>query len=243
MDSQQNKKLAYITGTSRGIGFALAELLLEDGYYVIGMSRTNTITHPNFHFHEIDLSNLAEIESFIFEHPATEVLLINNAGTLGEILPVGRLSNQSIRDVTLLNILAPQILMNLFIQTYSQAVSSGKIINISSGAGKKPIESWAPYCASKSAIDLFSETISAEFSQQNQSNWTIYSIAPGVVDTAMQEHIRSASSEDFAMLQNFISLKEDHQLSTPIAVAKKLIYILKNPDLFKKTIFSLRDLD
>jgi benzil reductase ((S)-benzoin forming) len=243
MDSQQNKKIAYITGSSRGIGLALTELLLQNGYFVIGLARTNNIEHPNFLFHKIDLSNLEAVETFEFIHDAKEVLLINNAGVLGEIFPVGKLSNRTINEVMILNSLAPQILINQFLRTYGATAEKGQIINISSGAGKRPIQSWATYCASKAAINLYSETVAEEFRENNRSNWSIFAVAPGVVDTTMQDHIRKADPSEFSMLESFISLKEENQLSNPVDVAKKLNHIIRNPLEFDKTVISLRDFD
>jgi benzil reductase ((S)-benzoin forming) len=63
----------YITGTSRGIGKAFAEYLLEDpSNYVIGMSRQKTIDHPNYRHFFLDLTDMNAVANFKFElhsHP------------------------------------------------------------------------------------------------------------------------------------------------------------------------------
>ena len=57
----------FITGTSRGIGKALAETLLEnDNNEVTGISRTRSIKHPNYKHITTDLSNLSDTESIFF---------------------------------------------------------------------------------------------------------------------------------------------------------------------------------
>ncbi|WP_066757273.1 SDR family NAD(P)-dependent oxidoreductase [Crocinitomix algicola] len=241
MDSQQNK-IAYITGTSRGIGRAIAELLLQEGYMVYGIGRTNEIQHHHFFPINLDLSDLKAVEAFFFDAVGREVILINNAGIIGEIGPIGVIANHTIQSVMTVNALAPQMLINKFIDTYrKQDIIKGQIINISSGAGKYPIDGWANYCASKAAIDIYSETIDLEFKLHQLHNWHIHSIAPGVVDTGMQSEIRSSNPELFKSHQKFIDLKADNELNKPENVATKLYEVIADPKRFDQTIISVRD--
>lgn len=242
MDSQRNK-IAYITGCSRGIGQAIAELLLDRGYIVYGISRTSTIQHHHYYPIQLDLSKMEAVEAFYFDAVGDEILLINNAGAIGEIAPVGSLSNKTIVEVMNINTLAPQVLMNKFLATYkNQKLSKAHIINISSGAGKYAIDAWATYCASKAAIDLFSETIRQELQLHQLSNWFIHSIAPGVVDTAMQGEIRAADPSNFKAHDRFIQLKAENELAQPEIVARKILPIIQNPQSFENTLLSVRDL-
>ena len=114
MAVQQNK-LAYITGSSRGIGEALVDLLIDLDYRVIGLARTNVAESSNFKSISLDLSDMTAVHAFEFSENAQDVLLINNAGLIGEISPVGKVSDQSIEQVITVNTIAPQILMNKFI--------------------------------------------------------------------------------------------------------------------------------
>jgi len=237
----QLRKIAYVTGASRGIGEALIKKLLSENYVVVGLSRTTNFSHPNFKAITIDLADLMAVKKFVFSENAEHVLLVNNAGVLGDIGPVGSLNTETFEKVMNVNVIAPQILSNAFMATYIGNVASGHILNISSGAGKNPIDGWATYCASKAAIDLFSETIRKEIDVHKIENWFIHSIAPGVVDTAMQSEIRTVSEEKFSSIQRFKDLKVKNQLSAPKDVADQLMKVIAAPHAFEKTIFSVRD--
>lgn len=240
MDFQPNK-LAYITGSSKGIGKALCLKLLSHQYRVVGLSRSNDIEHPNFSHVAIDLNDLEAVKAFTFDGSANEVILINNAGIIGEIGPVGSIPNQTIQDVIQINTIAPQVLMNNFLKHYKSKVKQGHLFNISSGAGKQPIDAWASYCASKAALDLFSQTIREEWKLHGIKNWHIHSIAPGVVDTNMQVDIRKANPKQFKQVEKFIDLKNDGNLSDPEQTANLLYRVIVNPNYYADTIISVRD--
>src|SRR5690606_15807073 len=124
-------------------------------------------------------------------------------------------NNQSIVDIMVTNTIATQLLTNKFIKSFLTSSLPLKILNISSGAAKRPIASWASYCASKVAIDLFSETIKLEMNERGITNFTIHSVSPGVVDTNMQFEIRSASPEKFKTSKRFRDLKNNDELQHP----------------------------
>jgi benzil reductase ((S)-benzoin forming) len=242
MDYQPNK-IAYITGASSGIGEALVQLLIDEGYFVVGMSRTPVKKTAHYLHESIDLSDISKVQSFRFKHEAEEMLLVNNAGAIGDILPIGKNKVENMTAVAHLNILAPQILMNTFIQQFQGKIKQGHILNISSGAGKYPIDSWGPYCASKAALDLFSETAQQEFNSRNWDHWFCHAIAPGVVDTPMQNEIRSADPSEFKNLQKFMDLKSNQELASPEEVAKKLFRVIKNPAEYENVLLSVRNFE
>lgn len=243
----------YITGTSRGIGKAFAEhLLTNPANHVIGISRQKTIEHPNYrHFH-LDLTDANAIADFKFElhGNAKKIYLINNAGALGFIKPIGKWDADTIIKNYTLNLIAPSVLTNAFMNCYHTTDAEKVIVNISSGAGKNPIDGWAVYCASKAGLDMFSRVVDAEQKVQSHhpaenihKGFKIFSIAPGVVDTEMQEGIRSANSEDFSRLEDFIGYKVNNQLSEPKAVSEKYMKLFENISSIKEVLSSIKDYD
>jgi benzil reductase ((S)-benzoin forming) len=241
----------YITGTSRGIGKAFAEFLLEDpSNNVIGMSRHKTIEHPNYRHFFLDLTNVSAVTDFKFElhsHPQ-KIYLINNAGTLGAIRHIGKQSVESIVASYTVNLIAPSILTNAFIDCYNTTDAEKVILNISSGAGKNPIDGWATYCASKAGLDMFSRTVDleqklrAKHPQENiHKSFKIFSISPGVVNTQMQSEIREASEEDFSRLEDFKRYKETEQLADPKNISRKYFEILSDINSIKDVLSAVKD--
>jgi len=235
--------IAYITGTSSGIGKALAELLLNQGHQVVGLSRRNNIMHPNYNHITIDLTDLSQLKAIDFSsHLNDDVILVNNAGGIGAIKPIGSQTADEIIELNVLNSIVPQILCNKFIAKYrSNATLKYQILNISSGASKRPIDAWATYCASKASINLFSETILEELKSRGYNNWSVFSISPGVVDTEMQSDIRSSNPNDFLGHQKFIDLKNNDELLNPKIIAEKMAKLIYSPSLFQSTYILLNE--
>jgi benzil reductase ((S)-benzoin forming) len=226
-----NNKTIIITGVSSGIGKACAELYLEKDYNVLGISRSNTIKNKNYRFISCDLSDPYQIEQLDFNEELdkeSDIILINNAGTIGEIKHFTNVSASHLRELSNLNILAPQLLITLLFQQIDpKRIES--IITISSGAAQRPIPSWAAYCASKAAINMYSETLKIELTELGLKT-KIYSVAPGVVDTNMQVIIRAASQEDFTSVTNFQRMKDEGALRSPKEVAVLLDQLIQSEE-------------
>jgi len=232
------QKLALITGTGGGIGKALAELLLDKNYKVVGYSRTNQITHRNFTFNKINLSDLAATKKLIFpEANGSEVLLVNNAAIIGTIIPFDKKKATDIINECQLNLISPTLLSQKFISTYKKDLKL--LINIGSGAANNPIPSWGTYCATKAGLDMLTQVIAEE----NHENLTIFSVHPGIVDSNMQKKIRETKPGLFPLLSKFTNYYTNNELENTGTVAKKLYYIIQNFNQFTENILSIRDLN
>jgi benzil reductase ((S)-benzoin forming) len=231
----------YITGSSRGIGHHLALEALNSGAIVYGYSRNCTIEHNNFHHGSLDLTDLEQVKQF--ELPkvegATKVVLINNAGTLGEMKYVGDLDQDQLISAFNVNLIAPSLLMNKFLKTYASNDMSRLIFNISSGAANNPYDGWSAYCSTKAGLDMFGKVVDAEQRILN-SNLKVMSVAPGIIGTKMQEEIRNSDSASFSLHQKFIEFHENGDLKTPESSAKELINVIQNQDQYNEVVFDLR---
>lgn len=230
-----------ITGTSRGLGNAIVKGLLKSDNHIFCISRTRNeeliqlasnkkvgleyIAFDLFEVHKIkDMMN--QIFSSINKKSINSITLINNAGILSPIKPIELCSSEEIDRNISINLTVPMILTSSFISNTGVIDSEKRIINISSGAGKKPYYGWSNYCTSKSGIDFFTRCVSVE--QINKENPVkIISFAPGIIDTDMQAEIRKTKKEYFEDIERFISFKTEGKLLQPDIVADYVIKFSK----------------
>lgn len=233
------KNAFFITGVSSGIGLACARFFLEQGHSVVGIGRNSVIEHDNYSFLKLDLSNAQDVYDFQLPNiKAGEIILINNAGVLGDVLPVWEQSDENYNNVLQVNVNAAVLLSKKFINLFDK----GLIINISSGAANRAIKGWSAYCASKAALDMFSMTLQEELTHYNKE-FVVKSIAPGVVDTNMQTKIREVNPEHFPDSPNFHDLYETNQLDNPDHTAMKLNYVITHLADFNSVVLSLREIE
>jgi benzil reductase ((S)-benzoin forming) len=240
----------FITGTSTGLGKAIAEALLKrDDVQVYGISRTCTIVDTRYTHITADLIDVTQVHHVMDQFSTIQfattdsIYLINNAGVVDPILHANEFTDSNIQQLLQVNLIAAIQLISAFLKIPSACCAQRVIISISSGAATKVIDGWSLYGASKAALDHFSKHVARELEIQNESTTHIYSVAPGVVDTPMQAKIREASVAGFSTRDRFINLFENDQLMPANKVALDYLRILDNPNEFTQVVFSVRDLE
>lgn len=219
---------AIVTGHSKGLGDALAEALLARGAAVLGLARSRRREAPGLTQVALDLSDPAGLQAWLaggmlgdFLAGAERTLLINNAGLLRPMGPVGGHEPARIVQAVAVNVTAPLLLTNAFIAA-SGALADRRVLHLSSGAARTPYAGWSLYCATKAALDHHARSVSLD----GLPGLRISSVAPGVVDTDMQAEIRASSEADFPLLPRFIALKEKGELAAPADCARHLVELL-----------------
>lgn len=240
----QKETLFVITGASKGLGKALVNELTKDPLVsVIGISRSTLEDNRSYTHISLDLTNIPKlIEGLDIIFPQgnfKKVVLINNAGWIGEIAHNGRLDPLSIEKIHQVNVIAPGILMNAFMERYNDLEGVKLVVNISSGAANKEMDGWSGYCASKAALNQMTKVAQHESNLQNRG-FKLYALSPGIIDTPMQETIRAASEENFSKLSKFRSFKENNELSSASKTAKKVIYLSQNYHLYDEVLQDVR---
>lgn len=245
-----------ITGASKGLGKAIAKQLISKDNFIICISRSKNKELINFansqkaklNYYKFDLSKINEIQRLmnkIFSNididSISSIILINNAGTLSPIKPIDKARPNEIIYNLNLNLIAPIILTEIFINITKKLNIEKRIINISSGAAIKPYYGWSCYCSSKSGLEMFTKCLAIE--QNNSENPVkIISFIPGIMDTDMQTQIRSTTKENFIDLERFIGYKNEGKLSTPDYVASKIIEIINRKEINNGELINIKDL-
>ena len=246
MKRAANLNTYYITGTSRGLGQALAgELLSDNDNRVFGIGRSCTLAHTRYHHYDLDLSVAEAVREFRFGLPrgTRRAVLINNAGMIEPVAPVGRMDNQTLAAGFTVNLISPAMLMNNFIRHTQNSRAQRMIINISSGAGRHTVDSWSVYCAAKAGLDMFSEVLHSEQPIHHPKHLVrIFSIAPGVVDTRMQARIRAVPKRDFAGKERFKKMKAEGMLAPADETARSILKVLARPERYAHICLDVRDL-
>jgi benzil reductase ((S)-benzoin forming) len=104
----------------------------------------------------------------------------------------------------------------------------GVLVNISSGAAQRGRAGWAAYCGGKAAVDRITEAVQLE---EAASGLRAYAVAPGVVDTDMQELIRAMPPERFPDVDQFVERKRRGAFNSPAFVADRILdLVATRPD-------------
>lgn len=238
-------KYFIVTGASKGLGKSIVDKLLEnDNNRIFGISRTSDEEHlkKGVKYLNVDLGDtkaIAGTVNTIFSHinktSDDEFYLINNAGTINPIKTIENTDVDSLIANINVNLTSLMVLSSEFIYSLESFNGKKRILNVSSGAAKRPITGWNVYCSAKAGVDMFTQTVALE---QNSKEFPVHlmAVAPGIIDTGMQETIRLADKENFRDLDQFKSFKEKGTLLNPSVVASGIIKLLLGNDFINGDI-------
>ena len=219
MDASPN--LAIVTGTSTGIGAAVAAQLLAGGWDVVGIARRPAaLAQARYQHLSADLSDLHAASRLIelrlapaMSSGRRRVALVNNAARTGELGPLQDVSLVELQPTFTLNVATPLWLMG-FVVRHAPADAAIRIVNVSSGAAVQPIPGLSAYCGSKAALRMAGMVFAQELDSPGGAarDVTILSYEPGVVDTEMQVEARSYPEREFPWVGIFKGFKDSGML-------------------------------
>lgn len=229
--------IVHITGTTSGLGEALAKAFCQlPDVVVYGYARREaTLTFPNYHHLHTDLAEVGSETSLHVGNACDSEILINNAGSLGPVAPIGQMKAGELSRMWMINTAAVMEWTNRFVA--ESKARKKTVITISSGAGARATASWSAYCASKAAINMATEVWNIDHPDMH-----FLAIAPGIVDTEMQAEIRTASKEQFPDIEKFIGYHENGDLKSSDEIAQIILPIALRPDSAPSSVFSVREL-
>lgn len=236
-------KTIFITGVSSGIGQALATHFLAAGADVYGLSRREPdglIGRPGFSFATIDLEALPSIAPAVVRllaQAASLDLVILNAALLGPIADMADADLDGMRRVMDVNVWANKPILDT---VFAGGRKVNQVVAISSGAAVSGSRGWNGYAISKASLNILIKLYAAERPGTHFS-----SLAPGLVDTAMQASIRALAPDPrFATVERLRKAAGTPEMPSPEALAPRLARAIEAVRSTKSGAFSdLRDLD
>jgi len=241
---------AIVTGHARGLGEAIAEQLLTRNIPVLGLARHRHAALAErfptlLEQIEIDLADGAALarwlagealRRFVADAGDGGLLLVNNAGTVQPVAPLGAQESARIAQAISLNVTAPLVLADAV--TAVRPAGGLRILHVSSGAAHTAYAGWSIYCATKAALDQHARAAALDA----LPGVRICSLAPGVIDTGMQAEIRASSLENFPGRARFDGLKRDGQLTSPTQAGQRLVAFLLSEGFASEPVADLRQL-
>ncbi len=250
-----SQHLYILTGGSRGMGLAMAEQLLQAGNTLLCISRNpqdrlsacaqKTGAHLEQWAHDLaDGAKASEaLKNWLQSQNVTAFLsatLINNAGVIPNIGPLSQADPHNLAMALRVGLEAPMQLCAAFLGATESWRLPRKVVNISSGLGRRAMASQAGYCAAKAGMDHFTRCLALDEALKPHGA-KVTSLAPGVIDTAMQLQMRVATPENFPDQHGFQQLKDTGQLTPPEDAARRVLNYLARPDFGSNPVSDVRD--
>lgn len=210
-----------ITGVSSGLGYALANTYLGHSWKVYGISRNypNGLQgNPNLYFQALDLADLGYIPnalSSLLSHVKKLDLAVLNAGVLCPIADMKDSRMDDLQYAMTVNVWANKVILDTIFQ---RGIEVNQVVAISSGAAVTGHRGWNGYAISKTALNMM-----VQLYAQERPHTHFTALAPGLVDTTMQEYIASVpDAERFPTIARLQRLKGTAEMPSADGAAHRL---------------------
>ncbi len=189
-----DKKIALVTGASRGIGRAIAEQLIADGFFVTGTATSDNGAEAisaylgdngkGYKLNVADPDSIADVIKQISDDFSAPTILVNNAGITRDNLLM-RMKDDEWADIININLTSVFRMSKAVLRGMMKA-KVGRIINISSVVGATGNAGQTNYSAAKAGIVGFAKSMAKEVGSRNI---TVNTVAPGFIDTDMTKEL------------------------------------------------------
>ena len=249
--------LYILTGASRGLGLGMARQLLTAGHSLLCIARhrndelgllAGSTPQCTLEQWTADLGDggaavAARLHDWLVSLDAdtyASVTLINNAAVLPRIAPLADASSADIASVLRVGLEAPMQLCAAFLSATRDWRGARRVLNISSGLGRRAMGSQAAYCAAKAGMDHFTRCLALDEARL-PNGARVCSLAPGVIDTDMQVQLRGADAAAFPDRGSFEQLQRGGALSSPRDAACRVLAWLDRADFGVNPVADVRD--
>ena len=213
------RRVAVVTGASRGIGAATAELLAGEGAQVIRVARSLSAgTHGSFHDVPCDLTDPAQVNRLgvriVTQHGAPDIV-VSNAGSF-LLRPLEETDPAEFQQQLAVNLAAPFHVARAFLPAMRKA-GKGSFISVGSVADHVGFPENAAYAASKFGLRGLHETLVAEY---RGSGVRLTLVSPGATDTEMWDGVELEQRPEFTPRSGMLR---------PNDVAEAILFVATRP--------------
>jgi benzil reductase ((S)-benzoin forming) len=226
-------RLAVVSGGSRGLGRALCEQALAQGFRVIELSRSA----PHAYSIRADLTQpvlaaqaLAAALRGVDAASLDEFVFIGNAGVIEPLGAAARQSAAALRANLNVNVVSAITLFGVVIDALQDAPARKVLVNVGSGAAHTARAGLSLYGAAKAGLEQFMRAVALEQAAQRHP-FIAVTIDPGALDTGMQSALREADAQDVPAAVDFAQRHARGELASADDVAATLWRIARLPAL------------
>ena len=248
--------LYIITGASKGMGFAMARQLLDQKHRLLCISRSASAALASAALRtRCELTQWTDdlcdplpvatrlktwLQSQVL-HDMTSATLINNAGVIPPLVPLHESDPVELVQAIRVGLEAPLAMSATFLAATRPWSATRRVLNISSGLGRRPMASQSAYCAAKAGLDHFTRCMALDEALE-VNGARVCSLAPGVIDTDMQAQLRNASLASFPDQAGFSQLKSEGHLTSADEAASRVLAWLHCSNFGKQPVADVREL-
>jgi len=252
-----SRPLTILTGASRGLGLGMARALIAEGHALLTLARHDSaelaalarntpgasLTQWSRDLGDGGARAAADLERWLGTLGASafaSVTLINNAAVLPRIGPIADADPTDIERVLRVGLEAPIALTAALLRATAAWRCPRRVLQISSGNGRRAMAAQSLYSAAKAGLDHFARCVALEEAAR-ANGARICSLAPGIIDTDMQTELRAADPTAFPDHARFVAFHREGLLLGIDAAARRVLAYLARPNFGEEPVADVRD--